>query len=60
MVLQRTGEVVTSHMTVAQHDDYPDDGAALLVGRGDHRGLGDGGVGDQGRLDLERADAVAG
>ena len=45
---------------VAQHDDGAHDRAALLVGRRDGRGLGDGRVGDERRLDLERADAIAG
>ena len=44
---------------VAQHDDRADDRAALVVGRGHDRGLGDGRVRDERRLDLERADPVA-
>ena len=47
-------------VAVAQHDDRAHDRAALLVGRGDHRGLGHGRVGDERGLDLERADPVAG
>ena len=47
-------------MAVAQDDDGADDRAALVVGRGDRRGLGDGGVGDERGLDLERPDPVAG
>ena len=47
-------------MAVAQHDDRPHDRAALLVGRGDRCGLGHGRVGHERRLDLERADPVAG
>ena len=44
----------------AQHHHRPHHGAALLVGRGDRGGLGDGGMGDERRLHLEGADAVAG
>ena len=47
-------------MAVAQDDDGAHDRAALVVGRGDDRGLGHGGVLDERRLDLERADPVAG
>ena len=47
-------------MAVAQDDDGAHDGAALVVGRGDDGGLGHRGVRDQRRLDLERADPVAG
>ena len=45
---------------VAQHDDGAHDRAALGVGGGDGRGLGDRGMLDQRRLDLEGADPVAG
>ncbi len=45
---------------VAQHDHRAHDRAALLVGGGHRGGLGDRGVRDQRRLDLERADPVAG
>ena len=44
---------------LAQHDHRADDGTAFLVGRGDGRGLGDRGVRDERRLDLEWADPVA-
>ena len=47
-------------VAVAQHDHRPHDRAALLVGGGDGGGLGDGRVGDERRLDLERTDPVAG
>ena len=45
---------------VAQHDHRAHDRAALLVGGGHHGGLGHRRMRDQRRLDLERADAVAG
>ena len=45
---------------VAQHDDRAHDRAALVVGRGDDRRLGHRRVLDERRLDLERADPVAG
>ena len=47
-------------VALAQHDDRADHRAALGVRRGDRRGLRDGGVGDERRLHLERADPVAG
>ena len=60
VVLQRAGERRRRRVAVAQHDDGAHDRAALVVGRGDHGGLGDRLVGDQRGLDLERADPVAG
>src|SRR4051794_32426109 len=47
-------------LAVAEDDDRPDDGAALGVRRRHRRRLGDAGVGDERRLDLEWADPVAG
>ena len=47
-------------VAVAQHDHRAHDGAALRVGRRDHRRLGHRRVLDQRRLDLERPDPVAG
>ena len=60
MVLQRAGEGVGGGEAVAQDDDRAHDRAALVVGRGDDRGLGDRLVRDERRLDLERPDPVAG
>ena len=47
-------------MPVAQHDDGADDAAALVVRGGHDRGLGNGGMGRERGLHLERADPVAG
>ena len=44
----------------AQHDERLDDLPALLVGRADHRALGDGLVAQQHVFHLERGDVVAG
>ena len=52
--------VALGFVAVSEDDDGADDRAALVVGRGDHGGLGDRLVGDQRGLDLERADPVAG
>ena len=59
MLLQLAGQLLAG-LAVAGDDDRPHDGAALGVGRGDRGGLGDGGVGEQRRLDLEGPDPVAG
>ena len=59
VLLQLARERVAGREAVAQHDDRAHDRAALVVGRGDDRGLGHGRVGDERRLDLERADPVA-
>ena len=60
VVLQLARERVGGRVAVAQHDDGAHHGAALVVGGGDHRGLGHRGVLDERRLDLEGADPVAG
>ena len=60
MLLQLPGQVVAGLGTVAQDDDGAHRLAANLVGGRDRGGLGDGGVGEQRRLDLEGPDPVAG
>jgi hypothetical protein len=59
VLLELAGEVVAG-LAVAEDDDGADDGAALGVGGGDGGRVGDGGVGEEGGLDLGRADPVAG
>ena len=60
VLLELGGELRAGREPVAQDDHRPHDGAALLVGRGDDRRLGHRLVRDERRLDLERADPVAG
>src|SRR5690242_19981122 len=59
VVLELRGQRLGGRDAVAQDDDRSHDAAALLVRRGDDRRLRHRGVGDEGGLDLERADAVA-
>ena len=60
VVLQLGRQLVAGRESVPEHDHRADDRAALVVGRGDDRRLGDRLVRDERRLDLERADPVAG
>ena len=60
MLLQLAGQLVGGRSTIPQDDDRADHGPALGVGGGDRRGLCDGRMGDERRLDLEGADPVAG
>ena len=60
VLLELGDERRAGHEPVAEDDDRPDHRAALVVGRGDDRRLGHGGVRDQRRLDFERSDPVPG
>src|SRR5215212_3458731 len=60
VLLDLARERVAWLVSLAQDDDRTHDAAPFLVGMGDDRRLGYGGVLDDRRLDLERPDAVAG
>src|SRR6187551_2939179 len=59
VLLQLAGQLV-AWLAIARYDDRPHHRAALRVRRGDGGGLGDRRVGEQGGLDLDRSDPVAG
>src|SRR5215218_3967906 len=60
VLLQRRRQRGGRREAVAQHDDGAHDAAALLVGRGDDRGIGDRRMAPERALDLHGPDPVAG
>src|SRR3954453_544391 len=58
--LELSHELIASRVAIAQHHDGTDNPSAYLVGRADRGGLRNSFGAHERRLDLERADSVAG
>src|SRR5207237_8318234 len=60
VLLKLADQALVAAAPVAEDDDRADDRAALGVGGGDRGGVGHGGMGEEGGLDLGRPDPVSG